>query len=99
MDTKKLLQIKVKISDKSVLERLTPEMVILYLSRNGWKKHRQEYANPHGTNWQKGNEWLLVPMDHNQRDYTIRISSVIREVAELEERSELAVYVDILEGS
>jgi hypothetical protein len=96
MDTQELLQIKVKISDKTALYRLTPEMVTGYLARHGWILHD---TDPRCTTWWKLDEFLLVPATRDVGDYGLRLSEVIRDVAWTEDRSELAVFVDILEGN
>ena len=97
MDTQELLQIQVKITDKAALERLTPEMVTAYLCRHEWDQ--QPYAFHRVTRWTKGDENLFVPADHTIGDYALRISEGLKQVAQTEHRSSLAVYVEMLEGN
>lgn len=96
MDTKELLQIKVKITDKAAMERLKPEMVRAYLSRHKWTPIDEEQPRAVIQYWQ-GDEWLLVLRSQEVGDYGLRLSAIVRDVALFEQRSELAVYVEILE--
>lgn len=97
MDMKELLQIQVKIGDKSALERLTPEMVTAYFTRNGWQREGAQ-ADAFEGQWHKEGDWIFVHLQQDMRDYAVRIAAILMSLSYFEKRSELAIYVEMLEG-
>jgi len=101
-----LLQVKVEIRDEAAYRKLRPEAIEAYLTAGGWQymsSHRQiaQYwcwcANE--------GPWLLLPWKSlpieagtELGDQYGRIVDIVQKLARLEERSELAIYYDILEG-
>lgn len=103
MDIQELLQIRVKLIDRHAIERLTPEMIDAYFRARQYKYE----DDPHG----KFRFWYIEAADITKQvnwgttaplkvtgDYVRRVQEVISDVAEQEQRSQLAVYVDMLEG-
>jgi len=89
---------RVAVQDTIALRALKPLELAAYLRANGW---RQE-ADFSG----KGSLWLFrtsdgaefdvtLPAKRELADYTLRMSEVLRTLAEVEQRSQLDVLVDI----
>lgn len=89
---------KVVIRDPETLELLRPSDVELYLRANHWEQLKRvpgEYASWEYRTPSKSPRKVLVPLDHEFGDYAQRIAEMLSTVAEVEERSQLAIYEDI----
>jgi len=98
---------KVEIRDGAIFEKLQPEAIEAYLTKNGWQYHTT--CRRIAKYWRWGNDdespWLLLPwaklpIEDGKKlgDHHGRIVDIVRDLAEIEDRSELAVCYDILEG-
>lgn len=90
-----LLQIKVLLVDEVALARLTHALITAYLERHGWEHVSHDSLT---TSWRHGETQLSVPNTFYGSALRLRIWSIVRDVALSEDRSELAVYVEMLEG-
>lgn len=93
-----LLSIKVRITDSEALSAPTPERMRSYLESRGWECHREEtlqrewWALPS----QEGAYEVLMPSSKAARDYPKRVSELLRTVSIAENRSELALWHDLV---
>jgi len=86
--------VRAAIQDKSVLHSLKPLEMIAYLRVKGWKQEF-EIKNK-GSLWALNEDYdVTLPARRELGDYTLRMSEVLRTVAQAEDRSELDVLRDI----
>lgn len=88
----------VLITDAGALRRITPVLLGTYLSVQGWV--RQETWKDRIVVWSReaedGNAELLVPLREQSDAYAVRISEAVAALAQLEERSQLELYYDLI---
>lgn len=84
---------RVRISDKQVLQSITPVQLMAYLRSKG-ATQLDEYPGK-ATIWQYGNEELLVPVDTYFADYASRIADYISTVELVESRSQMSIVDDL----
>ena len=88
----------VLITDADALRRITPVLLGTYLSVQGWV--RQQTWKERIVVWSREAEdravELLVPLREQSDAYAVRISEAVAVLAQLEERSQLAVYYDLV---
>ena len=103
---KTLLQVKVEIRDGAAYKKLQPEAIEAYLTSKGWR-YTSIYdgiAQFWCLGGRKGPRkllpWVKLPIEAGAElgDHTARIVDIVQELARLENRSELEIYYDILEG-
>ena len=93
-----LLSIKVRITDAEALSAPTPERMRSYLEDRGWERHNEEVLQ---REWwelpsQDGAYEVLMPSSKAARDYPKRVSELLRTVSIAENRSELALWHDLV---
>jgi hypothetical protein len=86
--------VKVTIADDAALNTVDPEHFALYLSARGWRQAAEDAAARY---WESrsGDVEVLVPRHQTWRDYARLVGSALELVAEVEDRSQLAVLHDI----
>lgn len=89
---------EVQIRDAAALRRLSPAMLSAYLGAQGWVHEEtwrgriMVWSRTHG-----GGEWeILAPLREYSDAYAVRIAEAIALISELEERSQLDVYYDLM---
>ena len=91
---------EVQIRDAAALRRITPPMLRAYLGAQGWV--REETWRGRIVVWSKtgddgvGVKELLAPLREHSDAYAVRIAEAVALLAELEERSQLDVYYDLI---
>jgi hypothetical protein len=91
-----LLQVRVIVTDADVLGRIDPAAVAAYLQRAGWVRAHERTGGAIWTRWLDDHAAkLLVPNDPSFGDYAIRMSEVLAALALTQDRSQLAVLVDL----
>lgn len=92
------MAIKVEITDVDALERISPAALRAYLEAHGWRL--QEDWRGRVLIWTQERDGrvhqILAPLHENTGSYATRIRESISLFAELEERSQLDVYSDLL---
>jgi hypothetical protein len=88
----------VQITDSAALRRVSPAALSAYLETQGWV--RQETWRNRTVLWshthnEQVNE-LLTPLREQSDAYAVRISEVVALLGQLEERSQLDVYYDLM---
>ena len=92
-----LLDIKVEITDKDALMAPSPEQTLAYLVDHGWKRLTEDGEKP--AIWGKpdgGAYEVIHPSSKHYVDYPRRMSDFLRTVSIVEDRSELAVWHDLV---
>jgi hypothetical protein len=96
-----LLAIRVQIKDRAAWERLSPAGVRAYLTAHGWQvdpgpARRSVEGLPLGEYWGNGRgSWVLVPRE-TAADRAHRLADLVRDLEEVEGRSQLLIYRDLL---
>lgn len=89
---------EVQIRDAAALRQVSPTKLRAYLETTGWA--RTEIWRDRISVWSKENNGqipqLLVPLREHSDAYAQRIAEAVTTLAEVEERSQLAVYYDLL---
>ena len=91
---------EVQIRDAAALRRVSPTMLSAYLGAHGWI--REETWRGRIVVWSKTGDdgvevkELLAPLREHSDAYAVRIAEAVALLAELEERSQLDVYYDLL---
>ena len=88
----------VQITDSAALRRVSPTALSAYLETQGWV--RQDIWRNRTVVWshtqnEQVNE-LLAPLREQSDAYAVRISEVVALLGQLEERSQLDVYYDLM---
>ena len=88
----------VQIRDAAALRRVSPAMLRAYLEARGWML--EETWRNRVMVWSKAGSPeardLLAPLREQSEVYAVRIAEAVARLAELEERSQLDVYYDLL---
>ena len=88
----------VLITDANALRRITPALLGTYLSVQGWD--RQETWKDRIVVWSRTMEdrdvEVLVPLREQSDAYAVRTAEAIAVLAQIEERSQLNVYYDLV---
>ena len=88
----------VLITDSKALRRVTPVLLGAYLSVQGWT--RQETWKDRIVIWSNQTDAsiveILVPLREQSDAYAVRTAEAIATLAQIEERSQLDVYYDLL---
>ena len=89
---------EVQIRDTAALRRISPPMLRAYLGAQGWV--HEETWRGRIVVWAKPQDdevkELLAPLREHSDAYAVRIAEAVALLAELEERSQLDVYYDLL---
>lgn len=89
---------KVQIRDGAALRQVSPTKLRAYLESTGWVPEEKRPDQPFV--WGKATEgeprYLLLPLQEHSDVYAQRIAEAVITLAEVEERSQLAVYYDLL---
>ena len=89
---------QVQINDSTAFLRVSPAMLRAYLETKGWS--RQELWRESIAVWAKEHEGeteeILVPLQQWSRRYSVRISEAVGSLSEIEERSQLDIYYDLI---
>ena len=93
-----LLAVKVRVTDTEALSAPSPERMRSYLEDRGWERHTEEALR---REWwvlpsQGGTYEVLMPSSKAARDYPQRVSALLRTVSTVENRSELALWHDLV---
>jgi hypothetical protein len=87
-----LLTLRVTLRDEAACAAIPPEQANAYLAAKGWEMVRgMKYAHT----WRLASRYVTVPNDVTFADYGRRLCEVANTVAEVENRSALAVYADL----
>ena len=92
-----LLDIRVRIIDRDALMAPNPERMRSYLQDQGWECYTQEGKRPEC--WrppQEGSYEVLLPSSKEYLDYPQRVSELLRTLSIVEDRSELALWHDLV---
>ncbi len=88
----------VQIRDSAALRRVSPAMLRAYLEAHGWV-HEQTWRNRilvwSNTHHAQAPE-ILMPLREQSDAYAVRISEVVALLADIEGRSQLDVYYDLI---
>lgn len=89
---------KVQIRDGAALRQVSPAQLRAYLEATGWSP--QEKAPSMPPVWGKATDdqprFVLLALQEHSDAYAQRIAEAVTTLAEVEERSQLAVYYDLL---
>ena len=89
---------QVQIRDAAAFRSISPTMLQAYLETKGWV--RQEIWRSGLVVWalehNNGSQEILAPLHELSYRYAVRISEVVETLSELEERSQLDVYCDLM---
>jgi hypothetical protein len=85
--------------DREQLQYLAPDDIVVYLRSKGWQEEPSGYER--GSLWIYEAEGgksadLLLPTDTNLRDFVLRMSEVVRTLAQVEDRPQIEVLRDLL---
>jgi hypothetical protein len=90
--------LKVEIRDDLALEAVSPEAVEGYLQNTGWQRKPQ--VNNLYSSWTNslGSEEIdvLVPSQRSVLDYRARMADILRDLEQIEKRSQLMIFEDLL---
>jgi hypothetical protein len=96
MTTLDLRDVRAIVTDADVLGRIDPAAVAACLQRTGWFQAHERANGVIWTRWLDDHAAkLFVPNDPTFGDYAIRMSEVLAALALSEDRSQLAVLVDL----
>ncbi len=89
----------VKIIDVGPLSALRPLEVVSYLRSSGWTKAAEKPGN--WSRWVRadyeGEEFeVTVPLNHQFRDFAVRMGDVLQVLAVFEARSQLKILRDLI---
>ncbi len=88
----------VQIKDAAALGRVSPAMLQAYLQANGWV-HEQTWRNRILV-WSKSHneqaKEILAPVREHSDAYALRISEAVALLSEIEGRSQLEIYYDLM---
>lgn len=87
------------ITDEDALNRISPDQLRGYLTAAGWQKIQDPDYISKSTVWDKKTEKkhgvVSVSQDPNESGYAKRVGKTLRKLAEMEERSQIDIYLDI----
>ena len=84
---------RVDIRDATTVAALRPTEVTAYLRASGWneQQRRDTWAV-----WTKDDDIeIIVPLSRELQDFALRMGDVLRTLSMIEQRSELAIFVDL----
>lgn len=90
VDLARVLSLQVLFEDAAAASEVTPAKLAAYLTAKGWTRERRcRYAT-----WRLGQKWVDVAIDATGEE----MLDVIADVAIVEGRSPLAVWVEMMEN-
>jgi hypothetical protein len=93
-----LRQVRAIVTDSKMLSSLEPEAVSRYLRETGWTEaHERRTSVVWTLQTDHGVADVLVPTDRGFADYPIRMAELLAALSVVEDRSQLAVLVDLAE--
>ena len=91
-----LRQVRAIVTDAEVLGRIDPAAVVAYLTRNGWVQAHERASGAIWTRWLGDSAVkVFVPTDPAVADFALRMGVLLGALAVAEDRSQLAVLVDL----
>lgn len=87
----RILTLRVDLRDEKACAEISPEMAERYLRARGWDPAREPART-----WWRADDVVTVPHREQHGDYGRRMCEVVTEVARAEQRSPLAVWVDMM---
>jgi hypothetical protein len=91
-----LRQVRVIVTDAEVLGRIDPAAVAAYLTRTGWFRAHERAGGAIWTRWLDDRAVkVFVPDDRAAADFAPRMGALLGVLAFAEDRSQLAVLVDL----
>ena len=93
-----LRQVRAIVTDADVLGRLEPAAVAAYMERRGWTRAHERAGGAIWTRWLDHSAVkVFVPNDPAVADFALRMGALLARLAVTEDRSQLAVLVDLYE--
>jgi hypothetical protein len=93
-----LRQVRAIVTDAEVLGRLEPAAVADYLQRTGWVRAHERAGGAIWTRWLDDSAVkVMVPTDPAAADFALRMGALLGALAVAEDRSQLAVLVELYE--
>lgn len=90
----RLLSLRVLFRDEPAAAEITPEMAAAYLTARGW---RPSAMTPNWAHYFRAEHGVGVPQSPRFVDYGRRMVELVNEVAEIEGRSPLAVWAEMMQ--
>jgi hypothetical protein len=91
-----LRNVRVIVTDADVLGRIDPATAAAYLKRTGWVRAHERANGAIWTRWQDDHAVkVMVPTDPAMADFALRMGALLGALAVAEDRSQLAVLVDL----
>ncbi len=95
-----LRQVRAIVTDANVLGRLNPAAVAAYLTRSGWIRAHERGGGAIWTRWLDDSAVkVFLPNDPAVADFALRMETLLAALAVAEDRSQLAVLVDLYEAA
>ncbi len=95
-----LRQVRAIVTDANVLGRLNPAAVAAYLTRSGWIRAHERAGGAIWTRWLgDGAVKVFLPNEQAVADFALRMGALLAALAVAEDRSQLAVLVDLYEAA
>ncbi|MEM6471935.1 MAG: hypothetical protein AAF802_20415 [Planctomycetota bacterium] len=90
---------RTSIHDRASLQTIRPLDAIAYLRSNGWTKANQQVEHRFSV-WvrksEAGEEYeVAVPLEHDYRDYPLRVSDALQVLSAFEDRSQVEIFRDL----
>ncbi len=91
-----LCQVRAIVTDADVLGRIDPAAVAAYLTRSGWIRAHERAGGAIWTRWVDDSAVkVFVRTDQAVADFALRMGTLLAALAVAEDRSQLAVLVDL----
>ena len=95
-----LRQVRAIVTDAGVLGRIDPAAVAAYLTRAGWFQAHERAGGAIWTRWLNDSPVkVFVPNDQAAADFALRMGALLGALAVAEDRSQLAILVDLYAAS
>ncbi len=95
-----LRRVRAIVTDANVLGRLNPAAVAAYLTRSGWIRAHERAGGAIWTRWLDDSAVkVFLPNDPAVADFALRMGTLLAALAVAEDRSQLAVLVDLYEAA
>ena len=88
----------VQIRDAAALRRVSPDRLRAYLQAHDWVQEDvwRDRMMVWSSTWGEQVNEILIPLREQSDAYAVRISEAVALLAEIEERSQLEVYYDLV---
>jgi len=95
-----LRQVRAIVTDANVLGQLQPATVAAYLQRTGWVRAHERASGAVWTRWLHDSAVnVFMPNDPAVADFALRMGVLLGALAVAEDRSQLAVLVELHGGA